>query len=275
MIMPGKVTKGWVFRFQCSRLSPAATGNQCGGAVGTQAPPPPGGPPHWLPVAAGLNRLHWNLKTQPFVTFPGMIMWGVRTDAPAAPPGRYTLRLTADGQMLTAPLVVTRNPWLSDVTDADLHAQYAFSHRVWEKVNEANTAVIEIRRVKSQLEDRLKKSDDARLRAAAETLRTNASQVEEQIYQVRNQSNQDPLNFPIRVNNRLATLMSMAERGDGRPTTNMPEIFGILSAELRRYTDRLAEVWAQDLAAVNAELARLKLPRVDPKCARVEGCGGA
>jgi len=251
----------------------AAPGARAAGA--TQGAPPPGGAPQWLPVAPGLNRLHWNLRTQPFVTFPGMIMWGVRTNAPAAPPGRYTLRLTADGQTLTAPVVVTRNPWITDVSDADLHAQYAFSRQVRDKVNEANLAVIEIRRVKSQLEDRLKKSADPRLRAAADALKTNASQVEEQIYQVRNQSNQDPLNFPIRVNNRLATLLSMAERGDGRPTTNMPEIFGILSAELKGYTDRLAQVWAKDLAAVNAELARLRLPRVDPKCARVEGCGGA
>jgi photosystem II stability/assembly factor-like uncharacterized protein len=251
----------------------AAPGARAAGAA--QGAPPPGGAPQWLPVAPGLNRLHWNLRTQPFVTFPGMIMWGVRTNAPAAPPGRYTLRLTADGQTLTAPVVVTRNPWITDVSDADLHAQYAFSRQVRDKVNEANLAVIEIRRVKSQLEDRLKKSADPRLRAAADALKTNASQVEEQIYQVRNQSNQDPLNFPIRVNNRLATLLSMAERGDGRPTTNMPEIFGILSAELKGYTDRLAQVWAKDLAAVNAELARLRLPRVDPKCARVEGCGGA
>jgi hypothetical protein len=68
--------------------------------------------------------------------------------------------------------------------------------------------------------------------------------------------------------------MSMAERGDGRPTTNMPEIFRILSAELKGYTDRLAEVWAKDLEAVNAELARLRLPPIDPKCAKVNGCGG-
>ena len=231
-----------------------------------------GGAPQWLPVAAGVNRIHWNLRTQPMVTFPGMIMWGVRTNAPAAPPGRYTLRLTVAGRTLTAPLVVTRNPWITDVTDADLHAQYAFSRQVREKVNEANTAVVDIRRVKSQLEDRLKRADDARLRSTGETLRTNASAVEENVYQVRNQSNQDPLNFPIRVNNRLANLMSMAERGDGRPTNNMPEILGILTTELKGYLDRLAQVWARDLSAVNAELSRLGLPPLDPKCLTVEGC---
>jgi hypothetical protein len=143
---------------------------------------------------------------------------------------------------------------------------------VRDKVTEANVAVIAIRRVKAQVEDRLKKSDDAQLKAVAGRLTTNASGVEENIYQVRNRSGQDPLNFPIKVNNRLANLMSMAERGDGRPTTNMPEIFGILTAELRGYTDRLAKVWAEDLAALNAELARLGLRKVDPKCAAVEGC---
>ncbi len=82
----------------------------------------------------------------------------------------------------------------------------------------------------------------------------------------------DPLNFPIKVNNRLANLMSMAERGDGRPGNNMMEIFEILTEELRGYTDRLEDVWATELAAVNAELVRLELPPLDPRCDRPEGC---
>ncbi len=231
-----------------------------------------GGPPR-LPNAAGLNRITWDLRTEPFVTFPGMILWGVRTQAPTVPPGRYTLRLTTDGRAQTAPLVVTRNPWITDVSETDLHAQYAFSRQVHAKVNEANTAVIEIRRIKSQLDDRLKRSNDGRLRSLGETLRRNASAVEENIYQVRNQSNQDPLNFPIRVNNRLANLMSMAERGDGRPNNNMVEIFEILTRELKGYTDRLEQVWSRDLAAVNTQLGRLGLPLLDRTCERAEGCG--
>jgi len=218
-----------------------------------------------LPVAAGVSQLTWNLRAQPFVTFPGMIMWGVRTTGPAVPPGRYTVRLTADGRTLTAPLTIEPNPWSRDVTPADLAAQYAFSRQVRDRVNEANTAVIEIRRVKKQLDDRLKQSGDARLRAAADTLRAHASAIEESIYQVRNQSNQDPLNFPIKVNNRLANLMSMAERGDGAPTSNMPELYCILSAELQGYLDRMSQVWSKDLAAANVELARLQLPPLDPR----------
>jgi photosystem II stability/assembly factor-like uncharacterized protein len=226
----------------------------------------------WMPTNAGLNKLSWNLQAEPFETFEGMIFWGARTAGPAVPPGRYTVRVTAAGRTASAPLTVRRNPWITDVTDADLHAQYEFSRAVRDKVTEANEAVVAIRNVKAQLEDRYEKSDDARLHDAGDRLETNASDVEDDIYQVKNRSNQDPLNFPIRVNNRLANLMAMAERGDGRPTTNMPEIFQILSEQLKGYTDRLDEVWETDLAAVNRELSRLNLATIDPQCTKAEGC---
>ncbi|MDX1393239.1 MAG: glycosyl hydrolase [Gemmatimonadota bacterium] len=225
-----------------------------------------------VPLAAGLSEMSWNMQGEPFEVFPGMILWGVRRTAPTLPPGSYTARLTADDVTLTAPVEIVRNPWLPDITDADLRAQYEFSRSVWDKVNEANQTVIEIRSVKEQLAARLQESDDERLAEAAARLEANASEVEANIYQVRNRSGQDPLNFPIRVNNRLANLMSMAEQGDGRPGNNMPEIRDILIDELRGYTDRLAEVWETDLAAVNAELERLGLERIETGCRSSEEC---
>ena len=230
----------------------------------------------YLPVGAGLQRLAFDGRAQGLESFPGMILWGAGTAGPALPPGRYTVRLTMDGKTLTTPLAVKRNPWLTDVTDADLHAQYAFGRRVRDKATEANQAVIAIRRVKAQLDDRYKRAaGDSALKTAGERLRTNASAIEERVYQVRNQSGQDPLNFPIKVNNRLANLLSMSERGDGRPTNNMPEIFGILTTELKTYTDQLAQLWRTDLVAVNRELARAKLPPLDPNCVAATGCAAA
>jgi len=245
--------------------APAAAGGPGGGRRR-------GGGASFIPVNAGMNRFDWDLRTTPITSFPGMILWGAGTAGPALPPGKYSVRLVADGQIMTTTLNVQRNPFLPEVSDADLHAQYAFGRMVRDRANEANVAVIEVRRVKAQLEERQKLKDDRRLKAAGATLVTNASDVEDDIYQVKNQSGQDPLNFPIRVNNRLANLLSMSERGDGRPTTNMPEIFGILDKELKGYQDRLLQVWQRDLAAVNRELARLGLPPLDPKCAVATGC---
>jgi hypothetical protein len=232
-----------------------------------------GGGPSFIPKVAGINRFTWDLRTEPIVGFPGMILWGAGLNGPVVPPGTYTLRLTADGQTVTAPLTVRRNPLLPEFTDADLHAQYQFTRRVRDKATEANLAVIAIRNVKAQIEQRLTVKNDGGLRTAGRKLIADASAIEEKIYQVRNQSGQDPLNFPIKVNNRLANLLSMAERGDGPPGTYMPEILGILSKELAGYQATLETVWKTDLTAVNAELARLKLPALDPKCTVVTGCG--
>ena len=226
----------------------------------------------YLPMQAGFNSLEWDLRAQGIVTFPGMILWGARTRGPALPPGRYTVRLTADGRTLSAPVVVQRNRWSTGVTDADLRAQYAFSRNVRDRATDANEAVIAIRRVKAQLENRAGRSTSTAFKAMADSLAAQASAIEQDIYQVKNQSGQDPLNFPIKVNNRLATLLSMAERGDGRPTNHMPEIFHILSTELRGYTDRLSRLWTTQLPIVNTQLSREGLPPVDPRCATVAGC---
>ena len=217
-----------------------------------------------LPSGAGLNHVVWDLQTDPAPTFPGMILWGVRTMAPKVPPGTYTVRITADGRTQTTQLEVRANPWITDVTVADMQEQYEFGREIQAKVNEANSAVIAIRRAKIQLEDRLGQSDDRALANAGEQLRMNVSGVEANIYQVRNRSNQDPLNFPIKVNNRLANLLSMLEQGDGAPNNGMREVFDIMVDELAGYTVRLQEVWETDLAAVKAELRRLGLDLIDP-----------
>jgi photosystem II stability/assembly factor-like uncharacterized protein len=241
--------------------APAAGGGRRGGTTAT------------FPLTPGLSRYNYDLRATGIESFPGMILWGAGTAGPALPSGHYTVRLTADGKAMTAPLSIVKNPLITEVSNADLHAQYKFGRMVRDKTNEAQKAVIEIRRVKSQLEDRLKRAaDDAALKEKGGTLKTNASAVEENVYQVRNQSGQDPLNFPIKVNNRLANLLSMSERGDGPPGTYMPEILGILTKELTGYQTTLEKVWKDDLTAVNKELARLKLPLLDPKCTVVTGC---
>ena len=200
------------------------------------------------PVAAGLNRLTWGLDYPGAVTFPGMILWGASTNGPAAAPGKYEVRLTVDGKSLTQPLVVRRHP-LRSATDVDLKEQFDLGIRIRDKVSEANQAVVRIREVKQQVAEALKKSSDAQLKAAGDKLVANLTPIEEAIYQVRNQSGQDPLNFPIKINNRLASLLRALNSGDGKPISNIPLIFNDLVGELKVQTDRLDRVLKTDLPA--------------------------
>ena len=225
------------------------------------------------PKVEGVNHFTWDLRYEPATGFDGMILWGGGTQGPAAPPGRYAVRLLVDGRTLSQPLTVKRNPLFTDVTDADLQAQFALGIRIRDKLSEANQAVIDVRNVKSQVEDRLKKSDDATLKTLGARLDDHAGAIEQNIYQVKNQSGQDPLNFPIKINNRIATLLSTVNRGDGRPIGNAEPIFNYLTGKLKVQTDALARVWATDLAAFNAQAKKLGLPPINPKCAQGQVCG--
>jgi hypothetical protein len=206
-------------------------------------------------MAAGLNRVNWGLNYPGATTFPGMVLWGASTNGPAAVPGKYQVRLTVDGRTQTQPLIVRRHP-LRSATDADLKEQFDLAIQIRDKVSEANNAVIRIRELKEQITARTAKSADARLKTAAERLATNLTSVEEAIYQTKNQSGQDPLNFPIRINNRIASLNRVVNNGDGKPIGNAYEIFKDVTAELKVETDRLQQVLASDLVAFNTEAKR-------------------
>jgi hypothetical protein len=214
-------------------------------------------------MTPGLNRVGWDLNSHPVVSFPGMILWGATQNGPMVLPGTYQVRLTVDGKAQTQALVVTKHP-LRDISDADLVAQWDIATRIRDKVNEANNAVIRIRRIKTDIAERAKDGPQE-VQAAAEQLSKSLSVVEEDIYQVRNQSGQDPLNFPIKTNNRLASLLRVAITGEGRPTGNVETIFNDLVQELNAETERLNKVITEQVPPFNRMLERTKRKPIDPK----------
>jgi photosystem II stability/assembly factor-like uncharacterized protein len=207
-------------------------------------------------MAAGLNSFTWDLQYPGPTTFPGMVLWGGSTSGPAALPGSYQVRLTVDGVSRAQPLTVVKHP-LRPVSDADLKEQFDFAMQVRDKVSEANNAVIRIREIKQKIAERTAKSTDPALKASADKLTKNLTEVEEAIYQVKNQSSQDPLNFPIKINNRLAGILRVVNVGDGRPVAGVYDIFKKSSADLKVQTDRLQQVLATDLPAFETEAKRL------------------
>ncbi|MDH4066974.1 MAG: glycosyl hydrolase, partial [Acidobacteriota bacterium] len=214
-------------------------------------------------MTAGLNRFAWDLNSQGIVTFPGMVLWGATQSGPMVLPGTYQVKLTADGVSATQPLDIVKHP-LRDISDADLVYQWELATRIRDKVNEANQAVIRIRRIKTDITARIKDAPKE-VQAAGEQLMTALSAVEEEVYQVRNQSNQDPLNFPIRTNNRLASLLRVAVSGEGRPTGNVEPIFEELQAELKVHTDSLDKTISEQLPPFNRMLTRIKREPVSDK----------
>ena len=161
-------------------------------------------------------------------------------------------------------MTIDKHP-LRNIATADLQKQFDVAMAIRDKVNEANDAIIQIRRIKKEVADRVAKKDDGDLRAIANRLTRSLTAVEEDVYQVRNQSNQDPLNFPIKINNRLASLLRVVETGEGAPTSNVEPIFADVKVELKGQTDKLQQTLTTDLPTFNRLAQRMGLEPVKEK----------
>jgi len=219
--------------------------------------------PRNAPNRAGMNRFTWNLRYPGPTGFPGIILWAADTAAgPKAPPGTYSVRLTADGRVQTQSFQVRTDPRLTGVRAEDQQAQFELAMRIRNRVSEANETVLLIRGIREQVNDRVARANDPEVAAAARALDQRLSAVENEIYQTRLQSNQDPLNFPIKLNNKLAALMGHIESAEARPTEQSYAVFNDLSQRLDVQLRTLQEVIATDLPQFNQRLAAKRLPAV-------------
>jgi hypothetical protein len=183
---------------------------------------------------------------------PGMLMWGAggRSTIPA-PPGTYTVRLTVDGQVLTQPLRWTKDP-RSTATDAELVAQYELARKISDRTMEANDIVVKVRSIREQVGKAV--ADHPELKSDADAMMPRFEEVENAIYQTKAQSGQDLLNYPIKLNNRIAALLGVVVGVEYGPTAQTYEVFEMLSKLLDVEVAKMKRLLENDLKAFNAKL---------------------
>ncbi|MPY90429.1 MAG: glycosyl hydrolase [Luteitalea sp.] len=222
----------------------------------------PFGPPRVrVGTKAGVNRLAWDMRHEDARDFEGLIMWSGNVRGPLALPGTYRVRVTADDQTADASFEIVTDP-RTNVTDADLTAQFELAQQINQRVSDAHEAVLKIRHVKVQIDERTKQANDTTLTAEADALKTKLTDIEGVIYQHRLKSNQDALNYGIRLNNKLAALQGVVESADGRPTAQSEAVFQELSTKLDTQLRELQTLFDRDLMAFNLALKRHELAAI-------------
>jgi hypothetical protein len=189
-------------------------------------------------------------------------MWGASSRGPLAAPGTYQVRVTADGQTDTQPFAVRREPHvLKDVTDQDLREEFDLAIKVRDKASQANDAVLLVRGIKAQIEERKARLDakSAPVAKALDEFAAALSAIEGEIYQVKLQSSQDPLNFPIKLNNKIAALQGVVESADVRPTEQEYSVFRTLSNRLDEQLGKMETATKTRMPSLNQLLQEQKL----------------
>jgi hypothetical protein len=207
-----------------------------------------------VPAEAGLNRFVWDLHYPDATTFPGLIMWAGNIHGPVIVPGNYKVRLTANGKSETQTVQVKKDPRLS-TTPEEYARQLEVAQQIHNKLTQSNDAVIRIRDIRKQLDEYAERVKDQKVVDAAKALSKNLTAVEEALYQTKNRANEDPLNFPIKLNNKLAALEGVVESSDNGPTLQSSQVFEDLASQVNAQLETLKKLTGSDLAAFN-KLAR-------------------
>jgi photosystem II stability/assembly factor-like uncharacterized protein len=218
-----------------------------------------------LNVTKGLNRMVWDMRYADAKEVEGMIIWWGQLNGPKAIPGEYKLRLTVNGEEKRSDFRILPDPRV-EMDMAGYQAQFAFLTLNRNMLSQAHETILEIREARHQLEDFGKRIEGDSLYQAladsAKSLIRSMTSVEEVLYQTKNRSPQDPLNYPIRLNNKLAHLGSLMEMGDYPPTESALAVQRILVEEIEKAVSNWDMIRGKDIPAFNREVEKAKVKAI-------------
>ena len=185
--------------------------------------------------------------------FDGLIMWAASLTGPKAHPGNYFVKLNVGESSLMESFKILKDE-RSISSEADLKEQFEFLIIIRDKVTEIHKTIKQIRSTRNQLDNLNEKlnENNKEMSNSIKNIISKITSIEENLYQTKNRSGQDPLNYPIRLNNKLAHLTSVAGRGNFKPTDQMygvrDELVKLIDVELQKWN----EIKDSELDKINA-----------------------
>jgi hypothetical protein len=213
-----------------------------------------------------MNEFVWDL-TYPEVEKPEAVhVWGFIGGYKAVP-GSYQVRLTAGEESTTRSFRVLKDPRRAELTQEDLEAQFEISSRLHDHLNAIYSAVEEIRSVRDQIDAVLERAktaleEGAGLKDLADAIREELTALEDELIQSKNESHQDALNYPPKLDAQFANLYGHVAAPDARPTTTAYERFDDLVAQWQSLTSSLDKVLQTDVREFSLALEERGIPRI-------------
>jgi hypothetical protein len=235
------------------------------------------------PGRAGFNRVQWDLRyepsaelrmrTSPLLPAPHVRLndqgWrppagGGATISILAPPGTYTVKLTAAGREVSAPLVVRKDPH-SAGTEADIQAQTRLMFELRRDLNTAVDIVNRLELVRSQLEMLQRVAADADVKKAAAAVAQRATDLEMKCIELRITGAQDGIRYAAKLVSRFGYLANGVSAADFAPTDQQVEVQRLLAERLRGHEKEFQAFLDKDLADFNAMLRARNIANIAGK----------
>ena len=215
-----------------------------------------------LEVKKGANMHQWNLRGEGAEKLDDMILWWASLDAPQAVPGNYKVVLEADGEAYSEDFKILADP-NAETDVAGMQKQHDFISDVNESVDKAHKSIKKMRDLEAQLQafqKQYKGNEKTKaLVQKAKELSESISEIEKALYQTKNRSNQDPLNFPIKLTNKLAHLNSLVGMDDFPPTDQDIAVKNELTKKINEELAKFDQLLNDEVADFNKKFNELNL----------------
>ncbi|MBO6523129.1 MAG: glycosyl hydrolase [Balneolaceae bacterium] len=211
----------------------------------------------------GLNKFAWDLEYPGVTDLDGrQILWAGNTSGPDAVPGTYKVRMYVGEEMVgEQDFEVMKDPRLTDVTQQDLIAQFELVQTINAKLDTTHKAINRIKKVRDEINELMGEAEsNEELQEKAKAMLNAITAIEEELYQTKAEATQDVLNFPIKLNNKLAALKGTVATGFGRPTDQQYAVFEELGATVDVQLEKLQAIWNGEYENVLQELENPSVP---------------
>ena len=218
-----------------------------------------------IAVEKGTNMFVWDMHYDEAIIFDGMIMWWASTSGPQAIPGTYQVKLKVDHDSIMHDFKILKDPRIQS-SEADLKAQFDFLIEIRDKLSKTHQTIIDIRKVKSQLENlkaKLDKEEHEQLLKNIEAIAKKMNDIENNLYQTKNKSQQDPLNYPIKLNNKLGHLTALNSFGSFKPTKQEKELKEALFIRIDKELAAFKEIKDGELPKLNEQILNSKISFIE------------
>ena len=214
-----------------------------------------------VPSEQGLNRFIWDMSYPEAHRAAGDELTRSRMPGPLAAPGHYQIQLTVGHETHTVSFEIRKSPNVP-ATQEDLEAQFDLQIRIRDKTSEIHDAINQIRSIKRQATEWVRRNDDDSVAQLATTITEKLSAIEEELIQVEILARWDVTQYPVKLNAKLANLGDLLARADAVPTRQMYEVFDELSVRSDRHLGRLKQVIDTDVGSFNRMVRKLDVPAI-------------
>ena len=215
-----------------------------------------------IQVKEGGNSFVWNMKYPGAKRLDNMVLWAADFSGAKAVPGDYIVKLSVNQTELTQNFKILKDP-TSEGTIDDINAQFDFVNEINNIVDEAHNAIINIRKIKSDLSKFQSEFADNELVndliEMSNSITSSLDKVENELYQTKNQSNQDPLNYGVKLTNNLGNLNSAFRASDFRPTDQDIKVKDELIKKVKIQLDKYNSIISNDIPNFNSSFKNLEL----------------